>query len=204
MAEMKPFPLLLLLAMITAVPGQEKPALETLLMLPEPRAMRTERSLVPEGSQATVLSPAREMAEKPFIEAYPKEDFARLGLSPETFAERSKKTADRLLTLLKPDLVKDAEGRVIYAVYRGDRPVMACLLIAPSLPALFEKVLGEKLWAALPDRHSLYLFPASSGALEEFAADLAERFHEDAYAASPEIFELSKGAAPSVVGAFAK
>jgi hypothetical protein len=204
MAEMKPSSLLLFLAMITAAPCQEKSALETLLMLPEPRAMRTERSLVPEGAQATVFSPAREIVEKPFIEAYPKEDFARLGLSPETFAERSKKAADRLLTLLKPDLVKDAEGRVIYAVYRGDRPVMACLLIAPSLPALFEKVLGEKLWAALPDRHSLYLFPARSGALEEFAADLADRFHEDAYAASPEIFELSKGMAPQVVGAFTK
>lgn len=204
MAAMKPFSPLLLLAMITAAPCQEKPALETLLMLPEPRAMRTERSLAPEGAQATVLSPAREIADKPGIEVYPSEDFARLGLSPETFAERAQKTADRLLAAFKPDLVKDAEGRVIYAVYRGDRPVMACLLIAPSLPALFEKVLGEKLWAALPDRHSLYLFPARAGALEEFAADLADRFHEDAYAASPEIFELSKGAAPQVVGAFAK
>jgi hypothetical protein len=191
--------------MVTAAaPCQEKPELEMLLMLPEPRAMRTERSLVPEGAQATVFSPAREIAEKPGIEAYPREDFARLGLSPETFAERAQKTADRLLAALKPDLIKDAEGRVIYAVYRGDRPVMACLLIAPSLPALFEKVLGEKLWAALPDRHSLYLFPARAGALEEFAADLADRFHEDAYAASPEIFELTKGAAPQVVGAFAK
>mgnify|MGYP001340791454 CR=1 FL=1 len=204
LALMRPTFLLLLLTLTAAAPCQDKPALELLLMLPEPRVLRTERSLVPEGAQSTVLSPAREIAEVPGIEVYPKEDFIRLGLSPETFAARAGKAADRLLTVLKPDLVKDAEGRVIYAVYRGGRPVMACLLLAPSLNALFETLLGERLWAAVPDRHSFYLFPAKPGVLEEFTADLAARYREDPHAASPEVFELVKGAPPRVIGAFAR
>ena len=195
--------LVLLLIATTALP-QEKPRLETLLMLPEPREMRTERSIVPEGAQSTVLSPAREIADVPGIEVYPKEDFAKLGLSPETFAERSKKTSERLLTEIKPDLIKGGDGKVAYAVYRGDRPVMASLLIAPSLPVIFEELFGAEIWVALPDRHSLFVFPAKPEALEEFIPDLALRYKEDPHAASPEVFALKKGAAPRVVAAFAK
>lgn len=192
----------LLLTLIAS--AQEKPLLETLLMLPEPRAMRTERSIIPEGALATVLSPARELAEVPGIEPYTKEDFARLGLSPTTFAERAKKTADKLLAQLKPDIIKDKDGKVLYAVYRGDRPVMASLLIAPSLPEIFESMFGSELWVALPDRHSLFIFPAKAEALQDFTADLASRYESDVHAASPEIFSVQKDRALRVVAAFAK
>lgn len=192
-----------LLLTITAS-AQEGPRLETLLMLPEPRALRTERSIIPAGAQATVLSPAREITEVPGIEVYTKEDFAKLGLSPETFAERAKKTADRLLVEIRPDVIKGADGKVAYAVYRGDRPIMATLLIAPSLPVIFEELFGAEVWVAMPDRHSLFVFPARPEALEEFIADLAVRYRDDPHAASPEIFSLKKGQAPRVVAAFAK
>lgn len=198
------FRLLILLLFCVTAHAQDKPRLETLLMLPEPREMRSERSVVPEGAQATVLTPAREIADVPGIEVYPKEDFAKLGLSPETFAERAKKTAEKLLTEIKPDLVKGADGKVAYAVYRGERPVMASLLIAPSLPVIFEDYFGAEIWVALPDRHSLFVFPAKKEAVEEFIADLTLRYKEDPHAASPEIFALKKGAAPRVVAAFAR
>ncbi|MES2598893.1 MAG: hypothetical protein V4662_26410 [Verrucomicrobiota bacterium] len=197
-------PLLALFLLTVAAAAQEKPKLETLLMLPEPREMRTERSVVPEGAQATVLSPAREIADVPGIEVYPKEDFAKLGLSPETFGERAKKTAEKLLTEIKPDVIKGADGKPAYAVYRGERPVMASLLIAPSLPVIFEDMFGAEIWVALPDRHSLYVFPAKKEVVEEFIADLAVRYKEDPHAASPEIFALKKGEAARVVAAFAK
>lgn len=192
----------LLLLFTTAAHAQEKPRLETLLMLPEPRVMRTERSITPEGAEKTVLTPAREVADSPGIEVYGKEDFARLGLSPETFAERSKKIADRLLASLKPALIKDAEGKVQYAVYRGDRPIMASLLVAPSLPQVFEELFGKEIWVACPDRHSLFIFPAKPEAIEEFVADLADRFESDAHAASPEIFALKTGSPMRVVASF--
>ncbi|GEP40787.1 hypothetical protein [Brevifollis gellanilyticus] len=197
-------PLLALFLLIVTASAQEKPKLETLLMLPEPKEMRTERSVVPEGAQATVLTPAREIADVPGIEVYPKEDFAKLGLSPETFAERSKKTAEKLLTEIKPDVIKGADGKAAYAVYRGERPVMASLMIAPSLPVIFEDLFGAEIWVALPDRHSLFVFPAKKEVVEEFIADLAERYQENPHAASPEIFALKKGEAPRVVAAFAR
>lgn len=200
---MKP-PRALLLFLTTALLAQEKPPLEPLLILPEPRALRSQRSVVPEGAQATVFSPAREIPHLPGIEVYDPESFAKLGLSPESFLERAKKTADRLLATLTPDVIRSQEGKAAYAVYRSDRPVMASLVISPALPGVFEDLFGTEVWATLPDRHSLYIFPARQEALAEFAADLAERFREDAHAASPEIFLLKKGSAPRVVGAFAK
>lgn len=195
-------PLALLFALCALSLGQESPRLETLLMLPEPRVLRTEQSVVPLHAQKTVFSPAREITDIPGIEVYPKEDFQRFGFSPETFAERSKKTADRLLSQLKPDLIRDADGKVLYAVYRGDRPIMACLLIAPSLPKVFAEHFGQEIWVATPDRHSLYIFPAKPEAIEEFVPDLAARYEADAHAASSEIFAIKAGEPPHVVADF--
>lgn len=176
--------------------------LETLLLLPEPKALRSELSVTPAGAVKTVLSPAREIAGIPGIETYSKEEFKLLGLSVETFAVRSKTAADKVLASLKPDLIRDAEGRVLYAVYRGDRPVMASLLVAPSLPKLFEAAFGAEIWVALPDRHSLYVFPAKPEALRDFAADLAERYRTDVHAASAEVFAVKSGGEPRVVASF--
>ena len=184
----------------------EEPArkLETLLMLPEPRAMRTALSIAPEGSKLTVFTPARESATNPAkIESYTEESFKPLGLSIETFAKRAATSADKRLTTLKPDLIRDEQGRVLYAVYRGESELFATLLLAPSLPKLFEPMFGKEIWAALPDRHALYIFPAKSPALTEFTEDLAERFNSDPFAASPEIFSLQEGRQPRVIGAFA-
>ncbi len=71
--------------------GEELPRKrETLLMLPEPLALRNSLSIVPAGAKQTVLTPAREKVGTPgSIEAYSEEDFATLGLSAETFAKRA-------------------------------------------------------------------------------------------------------------------
>jgi hypothetical protein len=192
--------------LVSALGAAEAPPrkLETLLLMPEPHVLRTELSVAPAGAVLTVLSPAREIVEFPGIRAYSPEEFKRLGISVETFAERAKKAADKLLATLKPDLIKGADGKLLYAVYRGERSVMASLLMAPSLPKLFEESLGTELWVALPDQHSLFVFPAKPEAVAEFTADLADRYRSEAFAASPEIFVIKAGVEPQVVGAFAK
>lgn len=200
---MKPRHLLFLLSAAVLSAQEAAPRRpELLLLLPEPRVLGTDLSIRPDGARHTVFSPAREIAETPGIQAYTKEEFQKLGVSVDTFAERARAAADRLLATIQPDLVKDAEGRVRYAVYRSDLPIMACLVTAPSLPITFEKLFGAEIWVALPDRHSLFVFPANPDALQEFSTDLAERYRADAHAASPEIFTLKKGEVPKVLGSF--
>ena len=195
---------LLFLLCAALLPAQEAVPrrLEWLLLLPEPRVLGTDLSIRPDGARHTVFSPAREVVGTPGIQTYTKEEFQKLGVSVDTFAERARAAADRLLAEIQPDLVKDDEGRVRYAVYRSELPLMACLVAAPSLPLTFEKLFGAEIWVAFPDRHSLFVFPANPDALEEYSTDLAERYRTDTHAASPEIFTLRKGEAPKVVGSF--
>ncbi len=199
---MKPRFLITVLMLLATAWSQEAPRkLETLLLLPEPRALRSSLSLTPAGSKLTVLTPAHETAKG--LETYTDADFKPLGLSVETFAKRAAAAADKRIVVLKPEIIRDAENRVAYAVYRGDSPLIATLLVATSLPKIFQPMFGDEIWAALPDRHSLYLFPAHSAALQDFTADLAERYKADPFAASPEIFSLKVGAEPKVIAAFA-
>jgi hypothetical protein len=196
--------LCLLLLTANALHAQTERKLETLLLLPEPKAMRSAYSITPAGSKATVLTPYRESAVSPNgIEPYSQESFAKLGLSIETFAERAKLAADKRLILLKPELIKGDDGKIAYAVYRGESPLFATLLVAPSLPKIFEELFGKEIWVAMPDRHALYVFPAHAHILQEFTEDLAERYATDAFAASCEVFAIKTGSEPKVVATFA-
>lgn len=178
--------------------------LETLLLMPEPKAMRSLYSITPAGAKQTVLTPCRESTDAAGgVEAYGQESLARLGLSTETFVERAKAAADRRLLQLRPELIKGSDGKVAYAVYRGESSLYATLLVAPSLPKIFEELFGKDIWVALPDRHALYVFPARPDLIEEFHQDLAERYSADAFAASCEVFALKAGAEPRVVATFA-
>lgn len=184
-------------------PAQSAAKLESFIMLPEPKAMRTDLSRLLPDAKKTVISPARETTETPGVKVYSDDEFKKLGISVETFLERSRTAADRRLATIVPDYVKDADGRLRYAVYRGDSPLIASLLVAPSLGQLFQKTFSGDVWAVLPDRNSLFIFPARPDALAEFTVDLRDRFDSNPFAASPEIFLLKPdGKLPRVVGAF--
>lgn len=161
---------------------------ETFLLLPEPREMRVGHSVVLGGAKQTVFTPVHRPAGKRELERYSKAEFAKLGIGPESFADKARAAADRLLASLQPELIKDDAGRVRYAVYRGDDSIFACLLVAPSLAKVFENVFGKEVWVAVPDRHALYVFPPNSAIVDDFAGDLQERFETDAFAASEEVF----------------
>jgi len=184
-------------------PGQAERKLETLLLMPEPKAMRTPFSITPGGAKQTVLTPYRESAVSPNgLEPYQQDSFTKLGLSVETFVERARSAADKRLARLKPELIKGSNGKIAYAVYRGESSLFASLLVAPSLSKIFEELFGKEIWVALPDRHALYIFPARSAALLEFTADLADRYATDAFAASGEIFSIKAGEEPKVVASY--
>ncbi len=176
---------------------------EVFLLLPEPLVMRSARSLKPGGASQTVFSPAKEVTTSPFLTTYSAEEFAAIGISAETFADRARSVADGLLRTLQPDWVRGDNGKVLYAVYRGERPIYASLLVAPSLPTLFEAAFGPEIWVVAPDRNALYVFPAKAEALSDFAADLQTRYNSDPYAASSEVFSWKKGQRePKVIGSF--
>jgi hypothetical protein len=199
--------LCLLLLSVNVLQAQQPAAserkLESLLLMPEPKAMRGAYSISLPNSKKTVFTCYREStSEVSGVEAYSVEAFTKLGLSVESFASRAKAAADKRLLQLKPELIKGEDGRIAYAVYRGESPLYATLMVAPSLPKIFAELFGPEIWVVAPDRHALYVFPAKADLLDEFAADLAERYTSDAFAASCEIFAIKTGAEPRVIATF--
>ena len=192
------------LLIVGAVPAQVLPTkkLEVYLLLPEPSALRTDLSIIPSGSHKTVFSPARQIDGGQGVKPYTKEEFAKLGIGVDTFATKAKVAADARLKELEPDFVKDSAGKTRYAVYRGDSPLIATLLAAPSLGKGLDKMFDSDLWAIAPDRHSLFIFPAKPEMLAEFAEDLADRYKNDPYAASCEVFLIKPGQPLKVVATF--
>lgn len=176
--------------------------LDAYVLMPEPVALKSVNSRALGGGHKTVLSPAREVTDAPGVKLYSPEEFAKLGISVDTFTERAKAAADARLATLSPEFIKDDSGKTRYAVYRSDSPLIASLIIAPSLGKLVSKLLGGDLWAVLPDRHSLYLFPANPELVGEFGDDLQQRYNTDPYAASCEIFLIKQGEAPRAIATF--
>lgn len=188
----------------SALAADSAPAkLESYILLPEPKEMRSSQSLMLPDAKQTVFTAAREISEKPGVRTYSDEEFGKLGISLETFLQRARAAAEKKIAQLKPEYIKDPDGRIRYAVYRSESPLNASLVLAPSLGNLFQKILGEPIWAVLPDRNTLYLFPARPDALAEFTTDLRDRYDGDPFAASCEIFVIRPGGVlPRVVGSF--
>lgn len=176
--------------------------LEAYVLMPEPSALRSVNSRAPAGAHKTVFSPACETRETQGVKVYSADEFSKLGVGIDTFTERAKAAAEARLTTLQAEFIKDASGKTRYAVYRGDSPLIASLIVAPSLAKIYSKLFGGDVWAVLPDRHSLYLFPANPEMLAEFADDLENRYKNDPYAASCEVFLVKPGEAPRVIAAF--
>ena len=195
---------LLCLVLAPVMLAAQTPAkkLESYILMPEPSALRSSNSRAPAGAQKTVLSPAAEVRDPIGVKVYTAEEFSKLGVGIDTFTERAKAAAEARLATVQAEFIKDESGKTRYAVYRGDSPLIASLIVAPSLGKIYTKLFGGDVWAVLPDRHSLYLFPASPELLVEFTADLEQRYKNDPYAASCEVFLVKPGEAPRVIAAF--
>lgn len=189
---------------VKAIPVPAPRKLETYLLLPEPRAMRTAHFAQVGGSLKTIFSPAREVAGPAGIELYTEAEFAKLGIGMDAFEKKAREGAERLLGVYRPELIQDQTGKVRYAVYRGEQQVFACLLMAPSLGKVFEGVFGKKIIVAMPDRNSLYVFPSDPAAVDDFAGDLESRYETSPWAASDEVFLVdSEDQTIKVLGSFA-
>ncbi len=166
---------------------------ELFLMLPEPRAMGSDLSKNHAGSKNTVFTPARQTDDGHGIRAYTTAEFAKLGISWETFLERAQAAADTRLATMQPEWKKDDAGNVLYAVFHSDDHGMATILLAPSLAHIFQKIFPDGVWLAAPNRNTLYVFPAKPALVESFAENLKALFDENPFAASDEIFALKDG-----------
>ncbi|WP_147263473.1 hypothetical protein [Roseimicrobium gellanilyticum] len=168
-----------------------------------PKLVGTSNAKAVGGSVTTVFCPAREIAASPYIQVYTDDEFAKLGISADAFEKKARQAAERLLTVYRPELIKDEEGKVRYGVYRGEKEIFACLMMAPSLGKVFENVFGKEVIVAMPDRNALYVFPPNPSVVDDFAGDLEVRYESALNAASDEVFIIkAESGEISALGSF--
>ena len=75
-----------------------------------------------------------------------------------------------------------------YALVLSDDPFLSSILFSRKLLPYFEAKLGKRLRVAVPDRTTLYVFPADGGKLEGYGPALVEKFEEARYPVTLEVF----------------
>ena len=93
---------------------------------------------------------------------------------------------------VKPELVRDSRGVVLYAVIRGEDPFLSSILLSSKFLPKFKKTLGESLLVVILDRQVIYVFPEAGGKLDEFGAALAGQYKETKQPVSLEVIKVDE------------
>lgn len=139
-----------------------------------------------EGAKKAVLAPAFEWEYG--VRLFSKEKWLAQKYDWATYQEEALRHADSLVEALKPEFRRDARGVIDYALVLSDDPFLSSILFSRKLLPYFEAKLGKRLRVAVPDRTTLYVFPADGGKLEGYGPALVEKFEEARYPVTLEVF----------------
>lgn len=158
---------------------------DTWHLLVEPKFMGYPESLPIQGSDRTVLVPAR---------------FSNGEIQPlkkgdpwDEVKKNADASADAILASLKPEYVRDGNQVIQYAVLKSDSPLTASAVLAPGFGKLFAETIGPDLLVAIPNRHLVYIFPKQSLVFQTFADMIYAEYQSSSDPVSRELFEWRKG-----------
>jgi hypothetical protein len=98
-----------------------------------------------------------------------------------------------LLKNLSARSIRDSQGTVIALILESPDPTLSSILLLPELSQQFEEVLGPDCLVAVPNRHTLFLFPRLANKIQSFAGTVLNLYHNDPWPVSTEIFALKNG-----------
>ena len=169
----------------------------------EPDAPARRLGVIFEGSfeKAEIVTPIEGARLTQLVASY-EWDFGVRAFTAATWQERAfdwekllpaaRAVADALVTRVKPELVRDHRGIILYAILADRDPFLSSVLLSPKLIESFRETLGDRLHVVLLDRHRLYLFPATGGRLADYGPALVEEFRRTKMPISLEIFLLDE------------
>jgi len=147
------------------------------------------------GAKETLFAAARSATaaeEKPFP-LLSQEEFGALGVDWAAFRARSAAAASAELARLKPELIRDRNAVIECAILRCKRPAddLTIAVLAPDFLQRFTPLFGRKMLLALPDRHTVFLFPRLASRYQEYAGRVLAVYRQSECPVSREVFELS-------------
>ena len=132
------------------------------------------------------------------IRPFSNELWAERGLSWEILERQTEQIADKLLEEVTPKIVRDDRGVVEYIILRSEDPFLTSVILSDKLIPAFEEMLGDRIHAVLPDRHRVYLFPATGGTLKEYGPSLVNEFLDAELPVSLEVFLIEKAGVEAI------
>lgn len=122
-----------------------------------------------------------------------REEFAALGVDWATFSAQSAAAASAELADLKQDWIRDDNQVIQCAILRVRHPVDNATLavLAPDFLKRFTPAFGRKILLAIPDTHTLFLFPRLASHYPEYGARVLAVVQKSKSPVSREVFELS-------------
>lgn len=134
------------------------------------------------------------------VRPFTKKRWEEQGRSWDQFFPEARALADQIAEKVTPKLVRDHREVVQYAVVADEDPFLTSTILSPKLYEKLRDTLGDRLYVVLVERDHFYVFPATGGALEDFAPVLLEEYQRARLPVSLEILLLD-GSKISVVGA---
>ena len=158
--------------------------------LPEPRFMRHEISFPLSGAKNTVLAPAR--LGEAGVEFPTVATWTAAGLDEEAVRKVTAHIASEWLRHVKVEWVRNSKNVVDYAALRSEKFPVCVTIFAPEFRKQFDDVFGPKVMLVIPNRQTVFVFPALAADISEYSPMILEAWRGPAAKVSLEVFELSE------------
>jgi hypothetical protein len=164
---------------------------------PQPGALRvviTAKFTLPQvsqpiaGSQETVAAAA--WKDRGEMRLLSQNQFAALGLDWAALNAKNAASAAAELAQIKPELIRDARGVLECAIVHSEGDLTG-LTLAPDFLKRFAPLFGSKLLVAIPDRHTLFIFPKLASRYPDYAERVLTVYRKSPQPVSREVYEAS-------------
>lgn len=159
--------------------------------------MHPEVSFPIPGAERTVLVPGYLADDE--VHYFSKKEWDALGLDWAAFREKAAaNAADKTVSV---ELTRDRKKVVQYATLTSASPLTATAVLSPDFLTKFADIFGAKLLVAIPNRFTVFVFPALASNYQDYAPMILDAYHATAYPVSVEVFEVSASGLRAI-GAF--
>ena len=159
------------------------------LLLIEPRSMRSAVSMIIPGAQHTVYS-AGYMGSLGVIHYKAEEFRANFKSGWKQFRENALKDAAKHLEKIKPELIKNSENMIEYALIQSKDPLTVSTIILPQFREKFRDLLGPELLVVVPNRSTILVFSGFANNINLYKKTFINLYKDSIYPVSREIFRI--------------
>lgn len=113
-------------------------------------------------------------------------------VTSEAVMESARALASQRLAQMKPEYFRTKKKVLQHAVLESSDPLTATVVFAPEFLPMFADTLGPKLLVAIPDRHTVIVFPRLASDYRDYAGPIIARHKDATHPGSLELFEVSE------------